>query len=93
MGISFPKEDPIIDRFPTHVADIEGNNTVRYGVDLAPHAEGRGALAPRRGMLAYLQENPQDLMYGDQGTSNVLPMPFLKRCKTMESQGGDGKKN
>ena len=37
-----------------------------------------------------LQEDPQDLMCGDQGTIHV---PLLERCETMESQGGDGEKN
>ena len=63
-----------------HVADIEGNNAVRYGVDLA-------LVAPSRGMLASLQGSPQDLMCGDQGTTHVLHVPLLRRCRTMETQG------
>ena len=54
MNISFSKRDPIIGRFPTHVADIEGNSTVRSGVDLVPHAEEIRALSPHIGMLASL---------------------------------------
>ena len=92
MGISFQKEDPIIERLPTHVANIEGSSAVRSEFDLAPHAEGRGALAPHIGMLASLQGSPQDLMYGDQGTSHVLPVPLLRRCGTLETQGGSREK-
>ena len=58
MEISFSKRDPITGRFPTHVAEIEGNITVRSRVYLAPHAEEGGALAPSRGMLASLQGSP-----------------------------------
>ena len=92
MGISFPKEDPIIERLPNHVANIEGNSVVRSRVDLAPHVEGRGALAPHRGILASLQGSPQDLMYGDQGTSHVLPVPLLRRCGNFKTQGGNREK-
>ena len=56
-------------------------------VYLAPHAEEEGALAPTRGILVSLQEIPQDLKYGDQGTIHV---PLLRRCGTMETQG-DGR--
>ena len=42
MGISFLRRDPIIGGFPIHFAEIEGNSTVRSGIDLAPHAEERG---------------------------------------------------
>ena len=54
MDISFSKKDPIIREFPTHVSEIKRNNVVRSGVDLAPHAEEGGALAPNRGILASL---------------------------------------
>ena len=53
--IPFPKEDSIIGGLPTHVEEAEGNNVVISKVDLAPHAEGGGALAPTRGVLASLQ--------------------------------------
>ena len=67
------------------VEDVEGNNAVRYGFDLAPHAEEGGALSPNIGMLASLQGSPQDLMCGDQGTTHVLHVPLLRRCGTMET--------
>ena len=57
-----------------------------------PHAEEGGALAPSRGMLASLQESTQDLMCGDQGTTHVLHVPVLRRCGTMETQGGGREK-
>ena len=53
--IPFPKEDPIIGGFPTHVEEAKGNNAVIYRVDLAPHAEEGGALSPNRGILASMQ--------------------------------------
>ena len=37
--IPFPKEDPIIKGLPTHVEEAKGNNTVIFGVDLAPYVE------------------------------------------------------
>ena len=56
--IPFPKEDPIIGGFPNHVEEAKGNNAVIYRVDLAPHAEEGGALAPTRGILEPLQGIP-----------------------------------
>ena len=53
-----------------------------------PHAEKGGALTPNRGMLVSLQGSPQDFMCGDQGTTHVLHVPLLRRCGTMETQGG-----
>ena len=92
MGVSFSKRDKIIGRFPNNFAKIEGNNAIRSGVDLAPHAEKGGSLAPNRGMLASLQGSPQDLMCGDQGIAHVLHVTLLRRCETMETQGGDREK-
>ena len=63
--IPFPKKDPIIGGFPIHVDEAKGNSAVRSGVDLAPHVEEGGALAPTRGILVSLQGIPQDLMCGD----------------------------
>ena len=54
-GISFSKEDPIIGELPNHV---EGNNAINSRVDLVPHAEEGGALAPTRGILRSLQGGP-----------------------------------
>ena len=31
-------------------------------------------------------------MCGDQGTTHVLSMPFLRRCETMKTQGGGREK-
>ena len=90
MEISFSKRDTIIGRLPIHVAEIEGNNTVSSRDYLVPHAEEGGALAPSRGILASLQGSPQDLICGDQGTTHV---PLLRRCGTMETQGGGREKN
>ena len=56
--IPFPKEDPIIGGLPIHVEETKGNIAGRSGVDLAPHAEGGGALAPTRGIIVSLQGSP-----------------------------------
>ena len=88
MEISFSNRDPIIGRFPIHVAEVEGNSVVSSRDYLVPHAKEGGSLAPSRGILASLQGSPQDLMCGDQGTTHVLHVPFLRRCETMETQGG-----
>ena len=53
--ISFSKEDLIIGGLPTHIEEVEGNSSIISRVDLAPHAEEGGALAPTRGILAALQ--------------------------------------
>ena len=90
MQISLSKEDPIIGRLPTHEEEVEGRNTVISRAYLESHAEKGGAHAPKRGTLASFQEDPQDLMCGDQGTIHVS---LLERCETMESQGGDGENN
>ena len=92
MEISFPKRDPIIGGFPIHIVEIEGNSTVSSRYYLVPHVEEGGPLAPSRGMLASLQESPQDLMCRDQGTNHVILVPLLKRCETMETQG-EGREN
>ena len=57
--ISLSKEDRIIRGLPTHIEEVEGNNAVISRIDLAPHAEEGGALAPTRGMLTYLQHSPR----------------------------------
>ena len=54
MEVSLSKRDPIIGRFPIHVAEIEGNIFVSPRYYLVPHAEEGGALAPSRGILASL---------------------------------------
>ena len=64
IEIHFPKEDPIIGGLPTHVDEDKGNSAVISRVDIAPHAEGGGALAPNRGILAYLQGSPHDIIHG-----------------------------
>ena len=89
MDIHFSKEDPVIGRFPIHIDEEEGNNTVMSRVYLAPHAEEEGALAPTRGILASLQGIPQDLICGDQGTTHDLHVPLMIGCETMEIKGGD----
>ena len=66
-GISFSKEDPIIGELPNHV---EGNSAINSRVDLVPHAEEEGALAPTRGILASWQGGPQDLIHGGPSTIN-----------------------
>ena len=66
---------------------VEGNNVVPSRDYLVPHAEEGGALSLGRGILASLQGIPQDLMYGNQGTTHVLHVPLLRRCGTMETQG------
>ena len=85
--------DPINGRLPDFVVEIKGNNVVKSRLDLAPQAEEGGAFAPTRGILVAWQENPQDLMYGDQGTFHDLHVPSMRRCRTMETQGGDRKEN
>ena len=54
-----------------------------------PHAEEEGAFAPNRRILVSLQEGPQDLMHGDQGTFHDSHVPLNRRCKTMNIQGED----
>ena len=54
IEIPFPKEDPIIGGFANHVEEAKGNNAVISRVNLTPHAEEGGALAPTRGILAAL---------------------------------------
>ena len=66
--ISFSKEDLIIGGLPTHIEETKGNNVVTSRVDPTPHAEEGGALAPTRGVLAYLQGIPQDLIHGGPST-------------------------
>ena len=80
----------IIGGLPIYVEEAEGNNAVPSRDYLVPHVEEGGALAPGRGILASLQGSPQDLMYGDQGTIHV---PLLRRCETMETQGGGREEN
>ena len=74
--------------FPIHVSDIKGKNAIRSRDYLVPHVEEGGDFVPNGGMLASLQGSPQDLMCGDQGTTHVLSVPLLRRCETMETQGG-----
>ena len=64
MGISFSREDPIVEMLPTHIDGVEGNIVVTYRAHPLPHAEGGGAHAPTRGILVFLQEVPQDLIHG-----------------------------
>ena len=81
--IPFPKEDPIIGGFPTHIEKAEGNNAVISRVDLAPHAKGGGALAPTRGILASWQGGPQDLIHGGPSTINEQ-----HDCVALQLEGG-----
>ena len=37
-------------------------------------------------------QREEELLHRDQGTSNVLPVPFLRRCGTLETQGGSREK-
>ena len=64
IQIPFPKEDSIIGGLPNYVEEVEGSNAVIYRVDLAPHVEGGGDLAPTRGILTTFQGSPQDLIHG-----------------------------
>ena len=78
----------IIGGLPIYVEGVEGNSAVLSRDYLVPHAEEGGALAPRIRTLASLQGSPQDLMHGDQGTH----VPLLRRCVTIETQGGSREK-
>ena len=80
--ILFPKEDPIIGGIPTHIEEDEGNNAVISRFDLVPHAEGKGKLAPTRGILAALQGSPQDLIHG--GPSTISEQ---HDCATLQLEG------
>ena len=73
-----------MENFPLHVDEEEGNYVGIARVDLVPHAEERGALAPHRGILVSLQEIPQDLPCRDQGTTHDTLVPFLVGCRAME---------
>ena len=92
MEISFSKRDPIIGEFPPNVVEIEGNNAIRSRDYLVAHVEEGGDLVPNGGMLAYFQEGSLDLICRGQGTTHVLPVPLLRRCETMETQGGSREK-
>ena len=81
--IPFPKEDPIIGGLPTHIEEAKGNIVVISRVDLAPHADGGGALAPTRGVLSSLQGNPQDLIHG--GPSTISEQ---HDCVALKLEGG-----
>ena len=63
MGITFSQRDPIVEMFPTHIDEEEGNNAVTSTAHPVPHEEDGGAHAPTGGILAYLQEVPQDLIH------------------------------
>ena len=75
----------IIGGFPIYVEGSEHNNVVPSRDYLVPHVEEGGALAPGRGILAYFQESPQDIMCGYQGTTHVLHVPLLRRSGTVET--------
>ena len=89
MKISFSKWDPIIGRFPIHVADIEGSNTVSSRGYLVPHAVEGGALDPTRGVLVSFQGIPRDLMCGNPGTTYDQHVTLLRDCKAMQMEGED----
>ena len=63
MGITFSQWDPIVEMLPTHIDEEEGNKAVTSRAHPVPHVEGRGAPTPMRGILASLQEVPQDLIH------------------------------
>ena len=69
----------IIGGLAIYVGEVEGNNAVPPRDYLVPHAEEGEDFAPGRGILASLQESPQDLMCGEQGTTHVLHVPLLRR--------------
>ena len=81
--ISFSKEALMIGGLPTHVEEAERNNAIIYRVDLAPHAEEGGALSPTRGILAYFQGIPQDLIHG--GPSTISEQ---HDCVALQLEGG-----
>ena len=81
--IPFPKEDPIVGGFPTHVEEAKGNNAIISRVDIAPHADEGGAIAPTRGVLASLQRSPQDLIHG--GPSTISKQ---HGCAALQPEGG-----
>ena len=70
MEISLPRGDLNFEKFPTSDNEGKGNCVVMHRVDLAPHAEEEGALAPIDGILALLQGSPQDLKHGGPSTIN-----------------------
>ena len=74
---------------PKFIAEIEGNNAAKSRVHLVPHVEEEGAFAPNRGILVSLQEGPQDVMHGDQGTLHDSHVPWKMRCKTMKIREED----
>ena len=77
MEISFSKEDlniqPLYNYKATSIHDkgeekVRGNNTITAGVDIIPHEEEYGAIAPKRGIVVPLQGVPKKLTCGDPGT-------------------------
>ena len=61
---------------PNFIAETEDNSAAKSRDHLVPHAEEEGAFAPNRGILVSLQEVPQDLMHGDQGTLHDSHVPW-----------------
>ena len=74
---------------PKFIAETEGNSAAKSRDHLVPHAEEEGASAPNSGILVSLQEGPQDLMHGYQGTLHDSHVPWKMRCKTMKIQEED----
>ena len=81
--IPFPKEDPIIGGFSTHVEEAKGSSAIISRFDLAPHVEEGGALAPTRGILASLQGISQDLIH--RGPSTISEQ---HDCAALQLEGG-----
>ena len=81
--IPFSKEDPIIGGLPTQVEEDEGSSYVICRVDLAPHGEEGGYLAPNRGIIASFQGSPHDLIHGGPSTINEQ-----HDCAALQPEGG-----
>ena len=83
MDVSLSREDLILEELPTYVDEEKGNSTVNHRANLVPHAEEGGAHAPIRGILASLQEGPQDLIHG--GPSTICEQ---HGCSALQPEGG-----
>ena len=87
MEVSLSREDLVLEDLPTYVDEEKGNSAINHRANLVPNAEGGGAHDPIRGILASLQEGPQDLIHG--GPSTISEQ---HDCAILKLEGGGGEK-
>ena len=98
MEISFSKEGqdkgPLNEDAVSSINNEEeeqegGKNAATSGVDIIPHGEVNGAIAPIRGALISLQGVPNNLTCVEQGTIHKRYVPSLIDCETLQMEGED----